>query len=114
MMTDITLATSAQSLQAMGNTAQMQIQTKILDICIAAQKHGAADLSGREIQQAYEAHFSMVEGRPVRLDASTISSRINSLVSAGRLVRMPCRPCAVTGRNISPVAVPMTQVRLVA
>ena len=114
MMPDTTLATRSQSLQAMGNAAQMQIQDKILNVCIAAQKHGAADLSGREIQQAYELHFSMVEGRTVRLDASTISSRINSLVSAGRLERMPCRPCAVTGRNISPVRVPMSQARLVA
>ena len=107
-----TIFTRSQSLQALGNTKQMQIQTKILDICIASQKHGAADLSGREIQRAYESHFSMVEGRTVRLDASTISSRINSLVAAGRLQRMPCRPCAVTGRNISPVRVPMAQVRL--
>jgi hypothetical protein len=109
---DTTLHTKAQSLSAMGNVRQQQLQDKILEICLAAQRNGCRDLSGREIQARYEAYFSVIEGHPVRLDASTISSRVNSLVTAGRLVRTELRACSITGRNISPVAMPMKQVRL--
>lgn len=101
-------ASSAQSLQAVGTQGFMQLQQKIEDICIAAARHGVRNLSGKEIQQRYELQYG-------RIEMSSVSSRVNSLVAAGRLVRSTqARPCCVTGRNISPVAVPMTQTRLVA
>jgi hypothetical protein len=42
-----------------------------------------------------------------------VASRVNNLVTAGRLERVKvARPCKVTGRDIHPVRVPMKQVRL--
>ena len=108
-MTTTPHQSSAQSLAAVGTPAFMQLQDKIKDICIAAQLHGKADLSMREIQHQYE----LVHGK--RIEMSTVSSRVNSLVSAGRLVRLSVpRPCAITGRNILPLVAPLVQTRLVA
>ena len=102
-------ASSAQSLQAVGTQVFMQLQDKIKDICVAAQLHGKTDLSMREIQSQYE----LQHGK--RIEMSTVSSRVNSLVAAGRLVRLGVpRPCAITGRNILPLVAPLTQARLVA
>lgn len=101
--------TSAQSLAQVGMKNFALLTDKIEDICIGAQLNGALDLSGREIQARYE----FLHG--TRIDASTVSSRINSLVAAGRLVRAgECRLCTVTGRNIHPVYVPLKQARLLA
>ena len=101
-------ATSAQSLARIGTQGFTQLLDKIHDICVAAALHGARDLSGKEIQQKYELQYG-------RIEMSTVSSRVNSLVAAGRLVRSAVhRPCCVTGRNIYPVAPAMTQVRLTA
>lgn len=103
-----TAQTSAQALNAIGQVRRKQLQDEIHDICVAAQRNGAADLSGKEIQSAYE----RLNGR--RIEASTISSRLNNLIAAGRLERVAqVRPCAVTGNNIHPVRVPATQARLV-
>ncbi|WP_114968534.1 hypothetical protein [Rhodoferax ferrireducens] len=107
--------TSAQAFGAVGLSNLKKLQDKILDICIAAQRNGARDLSGREIQQRYEQHFSLAQGYAVRIEMSSVSSRVNALVSAGRLERVEvARACAVTGSNILPVRVPMTQASLVA
>lgn len=101
--------TSAQSLAAMRLPDIKQLQDKIHDICVAAQRNGYDDLSGKEIQARYE----LLYGR--RIEASSVSSRVNNLVTAGRLERVQqVRPCSVTGRDIHPVRVPMKQVRLVA
>lgn len=86
---------------------QKQLQDKILDICITAKRNGRADLSGKEIQERYE----LVHGK--RIDASSVSARVNGLIAAGRLVRLErSRPCRVTGRDIHPVRVVAVQAGL--
>lgn len=99
--------TSAVALQALGNVAHKTSLDKIFDICLAAQRNGADDLSGKEIQSKYELLYGQ------RIDAGTVSARVNNLVTAKRLERSrTARACAVTGRDIYPVRVPATQVRL--
>lgn len=101
--------TSAASLAAMRQPDIKQLQDKIHDICVAAQRNGYDDLSGKEIQARYELLYGH------RIEASSVASRVNNLVTAGRLERVQqVRPCTVTGRDIRPVRVPMKQVRLVA
>lgn len=101
--------TSAKALAAMPLPDIKQLQDKIHDICVAAQRNGYDDLSGKEIQARYELLYGH------RIEASSVASRVNNLVTAGRLERVQqVRPCAVTGRDIHPVRVPMKQVRLVA
>lgn len=101
--------TSAKSLAAMPLTELKQLQDKIHDICVAARRNGYDDLSGKEIQARYELLYGQ------RIEASSVASRVNNLVTAGRLERAThVRPCAVTGRDIHPVRVPMKQARLVA
>ena len=101
--------TSAQSLALMGLGEIKTLQDRILDICIRAQRNGVADLSGGEIQKRYELQYGQ------RLDKSSISARVNNLVSANRLERLQhARVCQVSGRNIAPVRVPAVQARLAA
>jgi hypothetical protein len=105
---DQSVNTSAQSLAAIRLPDIKQLQDKIHDICVAAQRNGFDDLSGKEIQ----ARFELLYGR--RIEASTVSSRVNNLVTSGRLERVQqVRPCAITGRDIHPVRVPLKQARLV-
>lgn len=100
--------TSAQSLSSLGNMVLKTEADKILDICVGAQRNGAHDMSGREIQQRYE----FLYGR--RIDSGTVSARVNALILAGRLKRSSiARACSVTGRDIYPVLVLMAQTRLV-
>ena len=107
-METTTAHTSAEALNRLTQCKRKRLQDELHDICLAAQRNGADDMSGREIQAAYE----RLTGK--RIDASSISSRINSLVAAGRLVRLDIsRACKVTGNNILPVRVPATQARLV-
>ena len=99
--------TSAQSLRAIGLHGFKSSADKVFDICLAAQRNGAADLSLSEIRSRYELQHSH------RFDLSSVSGRVSNLVSAGRLERLSiARPCSVTGRNILPVRVPMVQTRL--
>lgn len=110
-----TAQSSAQALASVGLSNIKKLQDRIHDICIAAQRNGVLDLSGREIQQRYEQQYSIEQGRDVRIEMSSVSSRVNALVSAGRLERLEvARACSVTGSNILPVRVPMMQARLVA
>jgi 1,2-phenylacetyl-CoA epoxidase catalytic subunit len=104
-----TRQTSAQALDRIGLPGLKQLQDKLHDICVAAQRNGIDDLSGKEIQARYELQYGQ------RIEASSVASRVNNLVTAGRLERVKvARPCKVTGRDIHPVRVPMKQVRLVA
>jgi len=90
--------TSAQALESVGFAKLKLIQDEIAHIVRQAHALGVPDLSMREVQQRYEANT----GR--RIEMSTVSSRINSLVCAGRLKRLAePRACHVTGRNILPV-----------
>lgn len=103
-----TAQTSAQSLNAVGQRTIKHLQDQIHDICMAAQRNGFGNLSGKEIQAKYE----LIYGK--RIDASSISARVNGLIAAGRLERVAiARACQVTGRDIHPVRVPATQARLV-
>ena len=96
--------TSAQAFSSLGNMVLKTEADKILDICVGAQRNGAHDMSGREIQQRYE----FLYGR--RIDSGTV----NALILAGRLKRSSiARACSVTGRDIYPVLVLMAQTRLV-
>lgn len=100
--------TSAQAFAAVGLSNLKHETDRIHDICVTAQRNGMDDMSGREIQARYELIYSK------RIEASSVSARINSLITAGRLERVDKpRPCRVTGRDIHPVRVPMTQARLV-
>ena len=108
MNTSVTSHTSAQALAALGNTGKQRVLDQIFDICLSAQRNGYDDLSGKEIQAKYE----LIYGK--RIESSTVAGRVNDLVTVGRLERRQiARSCAVTGRDIYPVRVPMTQVRLV-
>ena len=99
---------SAQAFGTIGNAGLKTSADKVFDICLAAQRNGIDDLSGREIQARYE----LLHGK--RIDSGTVSARVNALVAAKRLERLTfSRACSVTGRDIYPVRVPATQARLV-
>lgn len=100
--------TSAQAFAALRLPDLKQLQDKIHDICIAAQRNGYDDLTRKEIQARYELQYG------TRIEASTVSSRVNNLVTAQRLVKGPDRVCTVTGNEVGTVLVPMKQARLVA
>jgi hypothetical protein len=103
-----TAQTSAQALGSIGNRAIKAVSARLIDIVISGCRNGAIDLSGKEIQKRYEQTYS------TRIDSSTISARLNELVSAKRLIRQGVsRPCRVTGRYVFPVYVPPVQSRLV-
>jgi hypothetical protein len=103
-----TAQTSAQALNALGPRNVKRKLDQIHDICIAAQRNGRGDMSGKEIQHQYEFVHAQ------RIDASIISARVNDLIAAGRLERCAiARMCLITGREIHPVRVPATQSRLV-
>ena len=99
--------TSAQALDAMGLRAMARSNRAIFDICVGAQRNGARDLSLREIQQRYERLYSK------RIDVSSVSARVHSLIEAGWLHRRADpRACSITGRSVLPVFAPEKQARL--
>lgn len=102
--------TSAKALAAIPLPKLKQLQDQIHDICLAAQRNGYDNLTRKEIQSRYE----LLYGR--RIEASTVASRVNNLVAAGRLAEGPKRMCSVseTGNIVGTVFVPMKQVRMVA
>lgn len=103
MLDDTTMSTRHTSAEAFGKVGIKRlkhIQDELEAICLVAHACGLQDLSLREIQQRYE------ETHQRRIELSTVSSRINALLTATRLVRDgDCRPCSITGRTISPVRV---------
>lgn len=102
-----TADTSAASFDAQRPRWLASKQKALFDLVLGAQRNGAADMSMRELQGAYE----RLHGK--RIDMSSISSCCNGLVAAGRLVRAtPVRSCSVTGRDILPLSVPVQQARL--
>lgn len=108
MQTNPASHASAAAFAQVGNMTIKTEADKIHDICVAAQRHGARDMSGREIQHQYE----LIYGK--RIDSGTVSARVNALTLAGRLKRSSvARACSITGRDIYPVLVPVTQTRLV-
>ena len=101
--------TSVIALDAMGLRAMARSNRAIFDICVGAQRNGARDLSLREIQQRYERLYSK------RIDVSSVSARVHSLIEAGWLHRRADpRACSITGRSVLPVFAPEKQARLCA
>jgi hypothetical protein len=103
--------TTASSIQAHRQISARRKKSKadlIESVVVVAMRSGAADLSMREIQAGLETRYDL------RLDLSTISARVNELVSAGRLLRDKTitRPCRVTRVGIHPVCAPLEQVRM--
>ncbi len=100
--------TSAVAFEALGNKGRQSMHTKIIDICIGAQKHGIPDLTASEIADRY----LIAHGKTVK-DGS-MAGRISELVAASRLERCEARICTSSTSLARPVRVPMTQARLVA
>ncbi len=101
-------ASSAHALHTLGKKRVSERAKRILDICIAAQKSGARDLTGREIQARYELQYGG------RIDSGTVSARLRELQLADRLVRLPDRLCLISGLKVSPVRVLDEQMGLTA
>lgn len=107
--TATTTDTSAASFDALSLRQRDTKQQQLLDLVVGAQRNGRADMSGRELQADYE----RVHGQ--RIESASVASCLNGLVAAGRLQRATVmRACSVTGRDILPVFVPVTQARLLA
>lgn len=95
--------TSAQARAAVGNAKQKNQADRIFDICYAKHLHGVVDVSRVEIREAFE----HIHGG--RIDSSTVSARVNELISAKRLEVLPyTRNCKVNKNSlISVVRVPL-------
>lgn len=106
-------ATKAASYLALGQLGLVGLKTSADDVYLviaAACKAGDAstDLTRRELQALFEKRFER------RMDASSISARVNELVTAQRVFeRKDNRVCTVTGNMVGAVYVVMKQVRLV-
>lgn len=85
-----------------------RLNEQLLDLVLGHQRNGGCDMSGRELQQAFEAKYQR------RIEMSSVSSAVNRLVAAERLQRSEkSRPCLVTEREILPVFAPAKQAGLV-
>ncbi len=106
--------TSRRSLGAVGLRGRKTLADKIHGVVQAAQRNGARDMSMREIQRTLAEREVDANGRPLWVDVSSISGRVNELVAAQRLLRDRAhpRPCLVSGRMIEPLSVPVRQERL--
>ena len=100
--------TSAVAFAALGNQGKQNMHSKIIDICIAAQKHGIPDLTASEISDRYHTAHDW------RVKDGSMAGRISELVRASRLERCEARICTSSKSLARPVRVPMTQTRLVA
>ena len=100
-------ATSSESLSQISLLSRKYQHDLIHDIVVAACRNGKQDLTLREIAMLYENQ----EGK--RIDVGTVSARVNNLISAKRLLRLPLseRTCSVTGKLVHPVTVPIAQDR---
>lgn len=95
--------TSRDALKRISTAARMSILERIESVVTDSGRRGVRDMSAREIRDKIEADT----GR--RIELSTITARVNELVTAGRLQRDPAytRACTVTGQQIHPLrAVP--------
>lgn len=107
-ISNATRITSAQALDSIGLRGQKQQADKVLDIVIAAQRNGIANLSLREIAKRWE----LVHGGSI--DVGTVSARVSNLVAQHRLVRIEsdARACLISGKTVQPVSVPARQARM--
>jgi hypothetical protein len=101
-------STSRESISEFsGRDRKHQIDV-IFDVVAAACRNGAQDISLQEIAYTYE----LVHGK--RIDVGTVSGRVNALVTAKRLVRLPCseRRCTRSNKMVHPVTVAAQQARM--
>lgn len=97
------LDTSIDCYHSMGNMYKATVCNFIYSIVAHAQEA----LSLREIQAKYNSLLS------ANIDVSTVSARVNELVTAGRLERSaPVRKCNFSGKTIHPVSIVPVQMRL--
>jgi hypothetical protein len=90
-------ATSIDAYQQMPAVALKRQSDRIFEVVNAC----ATDLSLREIAAAYEKRFGL------QIDISTVSARVNALVTALRIERLESsRACTVSGKTVHPVRVP--------
>ena len=100
--------TSREALAAMSLPGRKLQADDVLLVVTLACRAGVKDLSLREIKKLYVTRF----GRDI--DVSTVSGRVNGLVAAKRLLRLPesRRLCTQSGASVLPVTVPATQARM--
>jgi hypothetical protein len=103
--------TSSAAFLELGNTGRQNMQSNIVDICIAAHRNGIVSLTAAEIGDRYFAayHKHVKEG--------SVAGRVSELVAAKRLEAVDRRVClSATSDHKSlnrAVRVPATQARLV-
>ena len=106
--TTTTAETKAASFAQVGARELKRLNEQLRDIVIGHQVNGGRDMTGREIQRAYEARYNK------RIESGTVSGAINRLVASGVLARRDVtRACAVTGRAVLPVYAVARQASLV-
>lgn len=103
-MLDATLTTKDSSAQAFKSLHLPVLKTmgdQIEWIVRNAIRAGALNLTRREIQARYESTFMR------RIDANSVSARVNALVAAKRLQEHPeSRKCSITGHDVSTLCLP--------
>lgn len=96
--------TSRESLAGLSLPGQKTQADDVFLVVQLACRAGVKDLSLREIKQAYMRRFER------DIDVSTVSARVNNLVTAQRLMRSTqSRPCSLSGKSVLPVSVPAKQ-----
>ena len=103
-------ATKEASFVALGQMGLLGLKTSADNVYLviaAACRAGVQDLTRRELQALYEERFEC------RMDASSISARVNELVTAQRVLeRKDNRVCMITGNMVGAVYVVMKQERM--
>ena len=95
-------------MRQLGNSIMKSQGDKVMDICQAAQRNGALDLTRKEIKFQWELQYG------IRVEDSTVARVVNGLVTAERLVVLSCpRQCAITGKTVEALRVPLAQTRLI-
>lgn len=105
--------TSSQAFHKIGNGRKKNLQDAIVAICTLWQRKGVRDFGATELSRLLEDQKLAETGRHVRINSSSLSGPISSLVAAGRLVkRKGKRPCTHTRQDIQAYFVPATQASL--
>ena len=85
--TTTTAETKAASFAQVGARELKRLNEQLRDLVIGHQVNGGRDMTGREIQRAYEARYSK------RIESGTVSGAINRLVATiGHPKTMVCLP----------------------
>lgn len=101
--------TSAAARDAFG-LHRISTQAKaVLEVISIAHKAGTQNLTGREVRAWWQ---KVHVGKDI--DTSTLSARVNELISAGLLERLPRRVCSISNISAGPVRAVAQQARLTA